>query len=101
MSGVNSQASASNVEVLKLSGSFDFRFFQEFRRLYEPALRNDDIYTIEIDLHGVDYIDSSALGMLLQLREKAASKKIVLSHCPAAVRQVLEVANFNKLFELH
>lgn len=92
---------SENVEVLKLSGSFDFKFFQEFRRLYEPALRNSDIYTIEIDFDDVQYIDSSALGMLLQLREKAAHKKIVLSRCPASVRQVLEVANFNRLFELH
>jgi anti-anti-sigma factor len=89
------------VKVLKLSGSFDFKFFQEFRRLYEPALNNSDIYTIEIDLNNVEYIDSSALGMLLQLREKASDKKIVLSHCPASVREVLEVANFNRLFELH
>lgn len=101
MNTANGQAPMSNVEVLKLTGSFDFKFFQEFRRLYEPALNNADIYTIEIDLHGVEYIDSSALGMLLQLREKARSKKIVLTHCPDAVRQVLEVANFNKLFELH
>jgi HptB-dependent secretion and biofilm anti anti-sigma factor len=89
---------SENVEVLKLSGNFDFKFFRQFRELYEPVLRNSDICTIEIDLHGVDYIDSSALGMLLQLREKAADKKIVLSRCSAVV---LEVAQFNRLFELH
>ena len=101
MQSVEEQTTGQAVEVLKLRGNFDFKFFQEFRRLYEPALKNAEICTIEIDLHGVEYIDSSALGMLLQLREKAAHKKIILSHCPDAVRQVLEVANFNRLFELH
>jgi anti-anti-sigma factor len=98
----NAQARDSgSVEVLKLSGRFDFQFFQEFRRLCQPVLENNDIYTIEIDMDEVDYIDSSALGMLLQLREKAVDKKIVLSHCPDTIRQVLEIANFNTLFELH
>lgn len=101
MQRVDEETAGDAVEVLKLHGNFDFKFFQEFRRLYEPALKNSDICTIEIDLDGVEYIDSSALGMLLQLREKAAHKKIVLSHCPASVRQVLEVANFNRLFEVH
>ena len=57
---------------------------------------------LEIDLGEVDYLDSSALGMLLMLREKAqaANKKIVLSNCKGSVRQVLEIANFGKLFTI-
>jgi anti-anti-sigma factor len=93
----------SRVEVLALSGSFDFNFFREFRNLYEPVLKNDAVHTVEIDLGAVEYIDSSALGMLLLLREKAqqATKKVVISHCREATREVLEVAQFNQLFEFH
>ena len=50
----------------------------------------------------MDYLDSSALGMLLMLREKAqaANKTVVLSNCRGAARQVLDIANFGKLFSM-
>jgi anti-anti-sigma regulatory factor len=40
--------------------------------------------------------------MRLMLREKAqaANRKIVLSNCKGSVRQVLEIANFGKLFTI-
>jgi len=50
----------------------------------------------------LDYLDSSALGMLMLLNEraKAVSKSIALV-CPSdVVKQVLEVANFNRLFTI-
>lgn len=57
---------------------------------------------MELDLSGVDYLDSSALGMLILLRERAHStgKKVILSGPNAAVRGILEIANFNKLFTI-
>ena len=55
-----------------------------------------------IDLAGVDYLDSSALGMLLLLRDRAAaaSKAVSLENCRGNVRQVLDIANFGKLFKI-
>jgi len=57
---------------------------------------------IVIDFGEVDYLDSSALGMLLLLREKAdgASKRVVLAGLQGTVKQVLEIANFGKLFSI-
>jgi anti-anti-sigma factor len=57
---------------------------------------------IEIDFQGVDYLDSSALGMLLMLRDKASGsgKDISLVGVKGSVRQVLEIANFSKLFKI-
>jgi anti-anti-sigma factor len=57
--------------VARLSGRFEVSAHREFRETIDAALRNDDIEEVVIDLAEVVYIDSSALGMLLMLREKA------------------------------
>lgn len=88
--------------VLSLSGRFDFTGHRDFRNGYEDALRENGMQEIEVDLGGVDYMDSSALGMLLLLKEKAAmsNQKIILLNCKGTIRQILEVANFDKLFPI-
>lgn len=88
--------------ILKLGGRFDFNAHSEFRAACDGALGNAAITQISIDLGGVDYLDSSALGMLLVLRDKAnvAGKSLTLANAQGGVRQVLEIANFGKLFRL-
>jgi anti-anti-sigma factor len=88
--------------VLKLEGRFDFNASREFRDSYEQILSRRQIESIDVDLADVNYLDSSALGMLLLLREKAepAGVKLSLINSRGAVRQILEVANFHKLFTL-
>lgn len=46
---------------------------------------------------------SSALGMLLMLKQRAEHKMrtIALVNCKGTVRNILEIANFNKLFTVH
>jgi anti-anti-sigma factor len=91
-----------DVSRLILSGRFDFNSHREFRNACDGVLQ-EDISEIEVDFSRVDYLDSSALGMLLLLREKAnnVNKKVSLANCKGIVQQVLEVANFQKLFALH
>jgi HptB-dependent secretion and biofilm anti anti-sigma factor len=93
---------AGNKGIVRLNCRFDFNCIREFRELYEPFLNNAELATIEINMGGVEYIDSTALGMLLALRDKgrAAKKSISISGCKGVPRQVLEVANFDKLFEI-
>lgn len=88
--------------LVSMRGRFDFNSHRQFRENYEPLLENPAVREIEIDLGAVEYLDSSALGMLLLLREKATGAKIALSlaNCRGVVQQVLEVANFNKLFTI-
>lgn len=88
--------------VVKLSGRFDFNSHREFRASYEGVLGDTNLREIAVDLAGVDYLDSSALGMLLLLRDKAtaASKSVSLANCRGNVRQVLDIANFGKLFKI-
>jgi anti-anti-sigma factor len=86
--------------ILVLQGRFDFNVHRDFRNGYAALLHDDAVAELVVDLGNVDYLDSSALGMLLLLRERvnAAHKKLALAHCTGMVAQVLEVANFGKLF---
>jgi len=87
---------------LALNGRFDFHSHRDFRNAYEKLLADAAVPDIEVNFASVDYLDSSALGMLLLLREKAESsgKKVTLSGLKGTVRQVLEIANFGKLFSI-
>lgn len=84
-----------------LQGRFDFNAHREFRDAVDRALK-EPAPEIKVDLAGVDYLDSSALGMLLMLRDKAkgAGKSVSLVSARGAVKQVIEIANFGKLFLL-
>jgi anti-anti-sigma factor len=87
--------------VIVLQGRFDFNAHREFRESVEQAVK-EPAGAIQVDLAGVDYLDSSALGMLLMLRDKAkgASKEVVLANARGSVKQVIDIANFGKLFSL-
>ena len=95
-------ANTDGCSIIRLQGRFDFSSHRDFREATEKAIAAQDCRAISVDLGDVDYLDSSALGMLLMLRDKAqaASKPVSLDRCRGAVRQVLDVANFGKLFAI-
>ncbi len=99
------QASVTNEgskAVLKLTGRFDFNTHREFRGAYEPLVADPEVRSVTVDFAGVDYLDSSALGMLLMLRDKlgGANKEVALIGVRGNVKQVLDIANFGKLFHI-
>jgi len=98
------QASLAIVDgraVIRLQGRFDFNAHREFRDAVDQALAGDG-REILVDMSAVEYLDSSALGMLLMLRDRAkgASREVALANCRGAVKQVLDIANFGKLFRI-
>lgn len=98
---INTQV-RGGVARISMSGRFDFQVHREFKNAYVQAMENADVHEIEIELSKVDYLDSSALGMLMLLNEraKAAKKSITLLNASGVVSQVLEVANFGKIFSI-
>ena len=88
---------------LALKGRFDFTCHRGFKQAYEDAFAGGDTKEVVVDMREVEYLDSSALGMLLLLRDKgkAMGKPVSLTNCGGTVRDVLRVANFDKLFTLH
>lgn len=88
--------------VIRLSGRFDFNAHRNFREAVDKALALPETSAIGVDLAEVSYLDSSALGMLLMLRDKAraGNHAINLLRATGSVKQVLEIANFSKLFTI-
>ncbi len=55
-----------------------------------------------MDLQETTYLDSSALGMLLLLRDHAGGDKanIEIRNCSPDVKKILSISNFEQLFEI-
>lgn len=98
----NGSSIDTGIGVIKLSGRFDFSWFARFRELYEPLLNNPNVRTIHVNFAEVNYIDSSALGMLMLLKEKADphGKKVHLVQCHGLAKELLTIANFHQKFPM-
>ncbi|HLO78848.1 MAG TPA: STAS domain-containing protein [Magnetospirillum sp.] len=57
---------------------------------------------ISVDLHGLEYMDSAGLGMLLTLRDRAerCGAEVVLRRPQSEVRELLVLACFETLFTI-
>lgn len=86
---------------IAIDGRFDFNLHQQFRTAYEQVDPKQVRY--QIDLKATEYMDSSALGMLLLLRERAGGdqSEIDIINCPAEIRNILTISNFHQLFKIH
>ena len=95
-------ATAGQVGTIHMSGRFDFNAHRAFKEAYDPLLQQKGVSSIEIDLSGVEYMDSSALGMLLLLRERSETegKTVALVRPNNTLLQILDIANFKKLFTI-
>ncbi|ADL55057.1 STAS domain-containing protein [Gallionella capsiferriformans] len=95
-------STAGDKAIIRLAGRFDFNDHRTFKMNYEPLLLLATVKTLEIDMEGIEYLDSSALGMMMLLRERsqAVGKTVVLSKPSSTVAQVLDIANFSKLFTI-
>jgi anti-anti-sigma factor len=93
---------ANNKATLRLKGRFQFDSHREFRGAYDPCINDAAVRTVVLDFSGVDYLDSSALGMLLLLREKLShvNKEAEIFGARGAVKQVFDIANFARLFRI-
>ena len=96
---VSYQGSDQTLKIV-IDGRFDFSQHAAFREAYESA--ETQISSYEIDLSETSYLDSSALGMLLLLRDHAggADAKIAINHCNDDVKKILKISNFEQLFSI-
>jgi anti-anti-sigma factor len=90
------------IAVIQLAGRFDFSAYRDFRNCYEAALAEPQLREISVDLERVEYLDSSALGMLLLLKDYADARHIpmALANCRGIVKEILDVARFGAMFRM-
>lgn len=99
--GVQSSTDSSGKELtIKVDGRFDFSAHQDFRDAYEGI--SNDVTNYIVDLGSTSYLDSSALGMLLLLRDHAGgdNANIKIVKCNEDVRKILTISNFEQLFTI-
>lgn len=89
------------VLTIAMGEKFDFGKVQDFRDAYLNSA--DSINTIVVDLSNTEYMDSSALGMLLNMQktmiDKVSSFKIVNSR--PQVAKILKISRFDKKFDMN
>lgn len=99
--GINTSVSDSGEKVtIAVTGNFDFQLYDAFRSAYADTSGQGIEY--EVNLSNTEHVDSSALGMLLLLREHAGGEtsKINITEASDDARQILYAANFSKLFNI-
>jgi anti-anti-sigma factor len=88
--------------ILRLEGTFTFDAHGEFKTATTELLESKGLQSIVLDLAGLDYMDSAALGMLLLLRERAEARnmRVVLQRPASSVKAILDVVQFGRIFEI-
>lgn len=86
---------------IEVDGRFDASSLDEFRKCYEDVSGGAPS-CYKVDLKNAVYLDSSALGMLLVLRDYAGgeSAKITISNCSPEVKKIFAISSFEQLFTI-
>lgn len=90
----------TGILTIAVEGRFDFSAHQDFRAAYESPESKPQAYCV--DMKDTNYLDSSALGMLLLLRDHAGGDgaQIYIENCSADVKKILTISNFEQLFTI-
>ncbi len=96
---ISSQLNNSTLTI-NISGHFDFSTHKAFRANLDSI--DKQVKHVRVDMRTTDYLDSSALGMLLLLKSKMNDQKdaVTLVNAKPEVKKILEIANFGQLFTL-
>ena len=98
---VTTKFSEDNKKVsIVIEGRFDFGLHQKFRTSYSDATQTGT--TFYLDLSQATHIDSSALGMILLLKDHVHNidGEMSIQHPQDNVYKILEIAQFHRLFKI-
>jgi len=98
---INTQKSENGKEVtIKIDGRFDFGSHHDFRDAYRGANEAGTMFLL--DMANTEYMDSSALGMILLLKEYSGTLggDIKIVNASTEIKNILQIANFDKLFSI-
>lgn len=90
----------NNQLIINIDDRFDFSLHQHFRDSY-TSVESKNTHFI-LDLSQTTYMDSSALGMILLLKDHAETLagKIVIRKPSETVNKILEIAQFHRLLTI-
>lgn len=89
---------ADGILRVQICERFDFSTQAEFRTTYESESPANSFI---LDFEKTKHMDSSALGMLLLLREYVGDvRKVKLIRCSNEIKKILEICHFQDIFEI-
>jgi len=85
---------------ISLDSSFDVSHYERFKSICAENVKENNRF--EVDFTETQYLDSSALGMLLLLREqtKGDKSRVTLKNVGEAALKILSIAQFQQLFNI-
>ena len=96
---VNTSSSKTEL-IIEIDSKFDFTKVEEFRNTYVEA--SSEIRTVVVDLKKTEYMDSSALGMLLNMQKffDGRTMKFEIINCQDQICRILTISRFDKKFTI-
>lgn len=89
----------AEVVTVKVSGDFSFPLNAAFQGVMQRYPKGERAFVVDLD--GVEELDSSALGMLLQLREHSREgESLTILNPSSAVRDLLAEAEVRALLQI-
>lgn len=100
MSVTTETAADGKMVTIRVHENFDYDVHRQFRAAYSGGPGHGCAFVV--DLQDADKMDSSALAMLLLLREHAGADAadIRIINCSNNAKKVFKVANFDTLFKI-
>jgi len=85
---------------IKMDSKFDFSKVKDFRETYEDA--GENLSTVIVDLARTEYMDSSALGMMLNMQKTLSGQTVdyKIQNCQEQVARILKISRFDKKFDI-
>ncbi|WP_448214258.1 STAS domain-containing protein [Colwellia sp. MEBiC06753] len=86
--------------IISIDDRFDFSLHQIFRDTYISETQKGSIFIL--DLSKTSYMDSSALGMILLLKDFAEKieGQVIIRQPNDSVAKILEIAQFHRLMTI-
>ena len=92
----------ASITIIELGGQLDAHTAPEFERFLEDVVRDDGKRRLVLDFHGLEYISSAGLGVLMGLIEevRAAGGDMKLAALPEKIFHVLDLLGFPMVFQI-
>ncbi len=99
---IDTSSLGENMSVIALEGEVDVYTAPQLKQQIITML-DSNITNIIVDLTNVEYLDSTALGVLIgglkRLRERDGSLDLVIPN--PRIRRIFEITGLDKIFDIH
>lgn len=86
---------------LTMGKSFDFNCVHDFRTAYE-SIKVESGVPVIIDMRSTQYMDSSALGMLINMHKFFSGDSVVIKivNSSEQIKKIFTISRFDKKFQI-